>query len=387
MRHIMAARMADIEPFYAMQILARAKELEAVGKRVIHMEVGEPDFSTPQPIIDAGIEALKKHDMHYTPTIGIAALRDSIANFYRTRYGADVDPARIIVTPGASGALLLALGVLLSAGDEIILSDPGYPCYRQLVQLLDGKPINVPLGADTNYQLSAELINAHWKARTIAALVCSPSNPTGTSIPMAEMKKIVDVVTAKGGQLIVDEIYHGLTYGEDSDTALNITSDAFIVNSFSKYFQMTGWRLGWLVVPDAYRQEAAKLAQNVFLAPSTPAQYAALAAFRPETIEILEERRKEFEARRNFLLPALRDLGFKIPVTPTGAFYLYADCSAFSADSFAFAKDLLEEAYVAVTPGMDFGIHAPEKHIRFAYTTDIARLGEAVERIARFVGK
>jgi len=351
------------------------------------MEVGEPDFSTPQPIIDAGIEALKKHDMHYTPTIGIAALRDSIANFYRTRYGADVDPARIIVTPGASGALLLALGVLLSAGDEIILSDPGYPCYRQLVQLLDGKPINVPLGADTNYQLSAELINAHWKARTIAALVCSPSNPTGTSIPMAEMKKIVDVVTAKGGQLIVDEIYHGLTYGEDSDTALNITSDAFIVNSFSKYFQMTGWRLGWLVVPDAYRQEAAKLAQNVFLAPSTPAQYAALAAFRPETIEILEERRKEFEARRNFLLPALRDLGFKIPVTPTGAFYLYADCSAFSADSFAFAKDLLEEAYVAVTPGMDFGIHAPEKHIRFAYTTDIARLGEAVERIARFVGK
>jgi len=204
---------------------------------------------------------------------------------------------------------------------------------------------------------------------------------------MAEMKKIVDVVTAKGGQLIVDEIYHGLTYGEDSDTALNITSDAFIVNSFSKYFQMTGWRLGWLVVPDAYRQEAAKLAQNVFLAPSTPAQYAALAAFRPETIEILEERRKEFEARRNFLLPALRDLGFKIPVTPTGAFYLYADCSAVSADSFAFAKDLLEEAYVAVTPGMDFGIHAPEKHIRFAYTTDIARLGEAVERIARFVGK
>lgn len=380
-----AARMADIEPFHVMAILARAKELEAAGKPVIHMEIGEPDFLTPQPVIEAAIAAISKGDMHYTPAAGIPALRQAIAMFYRTRYAVDVDPARIIVTPGASGALLLALGVLLSPNDEIVLADPGYPCNRHFVRLLEGRPVSIPVGPVTHYQLNAALIGEHWRSGAVAALVASPANPTGTLVNQSEMAEIATAVKARDGQLIVDEIYHGLTYGEDAITALTVAPDAFVVNSFSKYFQMTGWRLGWLVAPENYVREAEKLAQNIFLAPSTPAQYAALAAFQPETLQILEARRREFEARRNFLLPALRDLGFNIPVTPAGAFYLYADCSAFTNDSFRFAKDLLEQAYVAITPGVDFGGHAPEKHVRFAYTTDIAKLRDAVERIRKFV--
>ena len=380
-----ASRMADIEPFHVMEILARARQLEAAGKPVIHMEIGEPDFATPQPIIDAGMAALAVADMHYTPAAGIPRLREAIAGFYETRYGVSVDAARIIVTPGASGALLLALGVLVSPGDEVVLADPGYPCNRHLVRLFEGRAVNVPVGPLTDYQLNAESIEAHWGERTIAALISTPANPTGTLVRAAEMAAIARVVEATAGQLIVDEIYHGLTYGEDAATALAVAPNALIVNSFSKYFQMTGWRLGWLVAPEPYAREASKLAQNIFLAPSTPAQHAAMAAFQPETIAILEERRREFEARRNFLLPALRQLGFKIPVTPSGAFYLYADCWAFSQDSFSFAKDLLERQYVAITPGVDFGAHAAERHVRFAYTTSIAKLAEAVERIGRFV--
>ena len=380
-----ASRMADIEPFHVMEILARARQLEAAGKPVIHMEIGEPDFATPQPIIDAGMAALAVADMHYTPAAGIPRLREAIAGFYETRYGVSVDAARIIVTPGASGALLLALGVLVSPGDEVVLADPGYPCNRHLVRLFEGRAVNVPVGPLTDYQLNAESIKAHWGERTIAALISTPANPTGTLVRAAEMAAIARVVEATAGQLIVDEIYHGLTYGEDAATALAVAPNALIVNSFSKYFQMTGWRLGWLVAPEPYAREASKLAQNIFLAPSTPAQHAAMAAFQPETIAILEERRREFEARRNFLLPALRQLGFKIPVTPSGAFYLYADCWAFSQDSFSFAKDLLERQYVAITPGVDFGAHAAERHVRFAYTTSIAKLAEAVERIGRFV--
>ena len=387
MTHHIAARMADIAPFRVMEILARARELEAAGKPVIHMEIGEPDFSTPQPVLDAAMAAIAKRDMHYTPAAGIPALRVAIAGFYATRYGVSVDPARIIVTPGASGALLLALGVLLSPEDAVIVADPGYPCNRHFVRFLEGRPINVPVGPETHYQLSAALIESHWDQRTIAALVSTPANPTGTLVNIEEMAAIAGVVEERGGELIVDEIYHGLTYDEDAATALAVAPDAFIVNSFSKYFQMTGWRLGWLVAPERYVREAEILAQNIFLAASTPAQYAALAAFHPATMALLEERRHEFEARRNFLLPALREIGFRIPVTPAGAFYLYADCSAFTDDSSRFAKELLETAYVAITPGADFGVNAPEKHVRFAYTTDIATLREAVERIGRFVAR
>src|SRR5262245_43232017 len=330
----LAARMADIAPFEAVELLAKARQLEAQGRSIIHMEVGEPDFPTPMPIIEAGLAALKRGDIHYTPALGIPALREAISGWYMTRYRVTVPPERIIVTTGGSGALLLALGVLLSPGDEVIMGDPSYPCNRHFVRALEGKAHLLPTGPQSAYQLTAQLVERNWLDRTVAVMLASPSNPTGTMISESEMQAIADVVHARGGRLIVDEIYHGLTYGFDATTALSMSDEVFVLNSFSKYFQMTGWRLGWLVVPASYVREIEKLAQNLFIAPPTVAQHAALAAFCPETLTITEARRTEFQRRRDFLLPALTTFGFAVPVTPVGAFYLYADCSRFCADTF-----------------------------------------------------
>jgi aspartate/methionine/tyrosine aminotransferase len=380
-----AARLSDIAPFRVMEILARARELERQGGSVVHMEIGEPDFPTPPPICEAGIAALAKGELFYTPAQGLPALREAIADFYRTRYDVGVPASRIIVTTGSSGALLLAVAALVDPGDRVLVADPGYPCNRHFVRLMEGEPVGVAVGADSNYQLTPELIEQHWDSRTVAALVASPSNPTGTLIPAAHLKSMADFARARGGTLIVDEIYHGLVYEGEVTTALSFADDVFVINSFSKYFNMTGWRLGWMVVPERYVAEIDKLAQNVFLAPPTPAQHAALAAFKPETIAILEARRAEFKARRDYLVPALRDLGFDIPQTPDGAFYIYAGCSRFTPDSIAFARDLLERAGVAITPGIDFGSNAPERHVRFAYTNSLERLQEGVRRIGEFL--
>jgi aspartate/methionine/tyrosine aminotransferase len=296
-----------------------------------------------------------------------------------------VSPERIVVTPGSSGALLLAMGVLLDPGDEVLLADPGYPCNRHFVRFTEGRAVGVPAGPATQFQLTAELAAAHWVPRTKAAMVASPANPTGTLLFLDQLRALHAAVSERGGALIVDEIYHGLTYGCDAPTALALGDDLFVINSFSKYFGMTGWRLGWLVAPERFVPALDRLAQNIFLAAPTPAQHAALVAFAPETIAILEERRREFQRRRDFLLPALRDIGFDIPLTPEGAFYLYADCSRFARDSEDFARRLLDEAGVAITPGVDFGHYQPETHVRFAYTTDMDRLRDGVERIRRFV--
>lgn len=382
----LARRMAHIEPFHVMDLLARARELEAQGRSIVHMEIGEPDFATPEPIVEAGRRALADGHTHYTPALGLPALREAISGFYRERYGAQVPPGRIVVTPGASGALQLVLGVLVNPGEQVLMADPGYPCNRHFVRLVEGEPLMVPVDAATQYQLTPELVERHWTERTAAVLLASPSNPTGTLVEPETLRGIFEVVRRRGGRLIVDEIYHGLVYGRDAQTALALSDEIFVINSFSKYFGMTGWRVGWLVAPEAYVREIDKLAQNIFLAASTPAQHAALAAFRPETIAILEARRREFQARRDYLLPALRDLGFDIRVEPQGAFYLYADCSRFTGDSFRFARDLLERAGVAVTPGLDFGANAPERHLRFAYTTSLENLREGVRRIGEFLG-
>lgn len=380
-----AVRLSDIAPFRVMEILARARELERGGRSIIHMEIGEPDFPTPQPICEAGVAALAKGEVFYTPALGLPALREAIAGFYRTRYGVDVPASRIIVTTGSSGALLLAVSALVDPGDRVLVSDPGYPCNRHFVRLVEGEPVSVAVGADSNYQLTPELIEQHWDSRTVAALVASPSNPTGTLIPVDHLKTMSDIARARGGALVVDEIYHGLVYESEVTTALAFSDDVFVINSFSKYFNMTGWRLGWMVVPERYVSELDKLAQNIFLAAPTPAQHAALAAFTPETLAILEARRAEFKARRDYLVPALRVLGFDIPQSPQGAFYIYAGCSRLTRDSFAFARDILEEAGVAITPGIDFGSNAPEQHVRFAYTNSIARLQEGVRRIDAFL--
>lgn len=370
-----------------MELLARARELEAAGRTIIHMEIGEPDFPTAQPICDAGIRAIESGKLFYTPALGIPELRAAISRFYGERYGVDVPASRIIITSGASGALLLAIGVLIDPGDEVLMADPGYPCNRNFVRMMGGVPAEIAVGAESAYQLLPEMVEHHWTPRTKAVMVASPSNPTGTLMPQASLRAIGAITRERGAALIVDEIYHGLVYEGDYTTALKHHDDAFVINSFSKYFNMTGWRLGWMVVPQACVREFDKLSQNIYLSAPTAAQHAALAAFEPATLAILDERRAEFKARRDFLVPALRELGFRIPVVPAGAFYIYADCSAFTADSFAFVRDLLEVAGVAITPGLDFGAHAAERHVRFAYTNSIPVLAEGVKRIREFVSR
>lgn len=379
--------MQQVQPFHVMALLARARELEAAGRSIIHMEIGEPDFTTPQPVIDAGIRALQQGHTHYTPATGLPALRERIARFYRDQYGVGVSPGSIIITPGASSALQLVMATLVDPGDEVLLADPGYPCNRNFVYLFNGVPVSIPVGPDTAYQPSVEQVAAQWSKKTRALMLASPSNPTGTLLGKAALKNIYDYVHQQNGHVIVDEIYHGLTYGDPTTTALAISKDIFVINSFSKYFGMTGWRLGWLVAPEPFVDAVDRLAQNLFLAAPTIAQHAALTAFDEENIAILEERREAFQARRDFLLPALRELGFEIKVTPAGAFYLYANCSRFTDDSDAFASALLEQAGVAITPGKDFGMNQPEQHVRFAYTTSLENLEEGVRRLREFLDR
>ncbi len=381
-------RVQDIQPFHVMELLRRARELEAQGRDIIHMEVGEPDFPTPQPIIDAATRFIADGDVHYTPGLGLPVLRETIARFYLERFGTVVAPERIIVTAGASGALMLALAATTDPGDEWLLPDPGYPSNRHLVRSFEGRARSLAVDAATRYQPTPTQVAAAWRERSRGLMVASPSNPTGTLLSVSEIAALHAVTHARGGVLIVDEIYQGLSYGVGATTALsdprlNAADDLFVVNSFSKYFGMTGWRLGWLVAPEGLVRDIEKLAQHFFISPSTPAQHAALAAFQPDTLAILEARREEFGARRDTLLPALRSLGFRVAAEPQGAFYIYADVSDIAADAESLARRLIEEAGVAATPGLDFGHHLPHQHLRIAYTTRSERLLEAVERIAR----
>ncbi|HEV7820643.1 MAG TPA: pyridoxal phosphate-dependent aminotransferase [Burkholderiales bacterium] len=381
----LARRVAEVAPFHVMRLLSRARELEAAGRSIVHMEIGEPDFPTAQLICDAGIRAIENGRHFYTPALGIPELRAAISRFYRERYAVEIPASRIIITSGASGALLLAIGVLIDAGDEVLMADPGYPCNRNFVRMMGGVPAEVPVGAESAYQLLPSMVERHWTSRTKAVMVASPSNPTGTLMPEASLRGIANIARERGGAVIVDEIYHGLVYDGDYTTALKQGDGLFVINSFSKYFNMTGWRLGWMVVPPAYVREFDKLSQNIYLSAPSVSQHAALAAFEPATLAILEARRSEFKARRDFLVPALRELGFRIPVVPPGAFYIYADCSALTADSFTFARELLEGAGVAITPGADFGVHGAARHVRFAYTNAIPVLAEGVKRIGAFI--
>ncbi len=386
-----SSRINDIQPFHVMALLARAKELEAEGKDIIHMEIGEPDFPTPQPIIDASIAAIKEGDIHYTAALGLPALRQAIAKFYKTRYELSISSNRVVITPGASGALMLALGVIMQEGDEVLLADPGYPCNKNFVRFLSGKARSISVDATSGYQLTLKHLQDNWTDKTTAVMVASPSNPTGTLLAKSELIKMARFVKEQGAYLIVDEIYHGLVYDDEVDTAINIDEhhkideNIIVINSFSKYFNMTGWRLGWLVAPESLVNDMDKLAQNIFLAAPTPAQYAALAAFNPATTAILESHKEEFKQRRDFLLPALKKLGFKIEVEPQGAFYIYANCENFTKDSYQFAYDLLENIGVAITPGKDFGENKANTFLRFAYTISIEQLKEGVQRLTTYL--
>lgn len=378
-----AQRIGDIEPFHVMAVLERAKQLQAQGHDVIHMEIGEPDFTTPEPIMRAAQAALAAGHTSYTPALGLPALREAVAAFYQQRYGIDLDPRRVVITPGGSGALLLVSALLVDAGARVLMADPAYPCNRHFLRLVEGGATLIPTGPDSDYQLTPALIEQYWDADSVAVLSASPANPSGSVLSRQQLQAMADTTRRLGGQLIVDEIYHGLTYGCDAASVLEVADDAWVLNSFSKYFGMTGWRLGWLVAPQEAVPELEKLAQNLYICAPHLSQQAALAAFSEETLAICEARREAFHQRRDFLLPVLRELGFGIPNTPAGAFYLYADSSAFGPDSQQLCRHLIETEHVAITPGLDFGHHRAAEHVRFAYANSLPRLEQAAERIAR----
>ena len=378
-----SARSREIAPFHVMALLARAQALEAAGHDVIHLEIGEPDFSTIEPVVRAGQAALAAGHTRYTTALGLPALRQAIAGFYGQRYGVELDPARVVVTPGGSGALLLAASALVDPGRHWLLADPGYPCNRHFLRLVEASAQLVPVSAADNWQLTPAHIARCWNADSVGALVASPANPTGSVLDRQQLAALAEAVHGRGGSLVVDEIYHGLTYGLEAPSVLEVDPQAWVLNSFSKYFGMTGWRLGWLVAPQAAIPALEKLAQNLYISAPTVAQHAALACFSAESIALFEQRRAEFGRRRDALLPALRAIGLVIERVPEGAFYLYCDVSRFTDDAQALCHYLLETEHVALTPGVDFGQHQANTHLRIAYTQPVERLLEAAARIAR----
>ncbi len=427
-------RIDQIEPFRVMQLLERAKELEAEGRKIIHMEIGEPDFPTPALVIEAAQQYLSTGDNFYTPSTGAPELQQALAEWYRTEYGVDVSPERILITPGTSGAFSMIYAVLLEAGESVLLSDPGYPCQRNFIRLAGGMPINIPVGPDSRYHLSAELIHTCWRNETRAAVLINPSNPTGTMIDGLAIKAIAEACKDHDGYLISDEIYHGLTYpilftnsavpslvslsatnfssddhkqqlrssskkhvtnkgtarssqqfmndpkfGAKAPCALEFDPDAIIVNGFSKRWAMTGWRIGWVIVPDDLIDACRRVMQNIFIAAPTLSQYAAITALSAD--DDTETMRLAYDQRRSYLLQALPELGFDIVIEPQGAFYIYANVERLTSDSRAFCWNMLEKAGVAITPGEDFGVYQASQHVRFSYATGLDDIHEGVSRM------
>jgi aspartate/methionine/tyrosine aminotransferase len=365
-----------------MDVLARAHALEAAGRRVVHMEIGEPDFTAPAPVVEAGVRAIRDGLTAYTATLGLPALREAIAAHYQKKFAMNIGAERVAITSGASGGLLTTAALYVDPGDEVLVPDPGYPGYRHFVRAFEGVARSLPVSAAENFQPTLGMVRAAWGPRTKGLLLGSPSNPTGTLIEKNELKGIAGFIAERGGVLLVDEIYQGLVYGAEPWSAAGLPGEVVLINSFSKYFCMTGWRLGWVVLPEGAVRGFEKLAQHLFISAPAAAQHAALAAFSVESLEILEQRRSEFARRRDFLVPALKRSGLSIPAEPRGAFYIYADCGG---DARVFTRELLEREAVAATPGIDFGANGTGHCVRFAYTRSMADLEEAARRIARFV--
>jgi aspartate/methionine/tyrosine aminotransferase len=394
-----ARRAQRIEPFYVMEVAkaaaAMAKELAHTAQPMIFLNIGEPDFTAPPLVQQAAARAIQDGNTQYTPATGLQPLRERISDWYATRFQAEVAPSRIIITAGASAALQLACLALIEAGDEILMPDPSYPCNRHFVSAAEGTAVLLPTTAAERFQLSRAKVEAAWTDKTRGVLLASPSNPTGTSIAPEELRSIHEFVHSRGGITLIDEIYLGLSYEEHfGHTALamgdGLGESIVSINSFSKYFNMTGWRLGWLVVPEALAPVVERIAQNLFICASTIAQHAALACFEAESLAEYERRRAEFKARRDYFIPELNRLGLTVPVMPDGAFYAYADCSAVAhklgvdpakGGSWEFAFELMKRAHLAVTPGRDFGTDAPERYIRFSTASSMAELKEAVARL------
>ena len=380
MSPLTARRAQEIEAFEVMDVLSRAHALEAQGRHVLHMEIGEPDFTAPEPVVEAGMRALRDGRTAYTATLGLPSLKQAIAKHYASRFRTNVDEKRIAITSGASGGLLTVAALYVNPGDEVLVPDPGYPGYRHFVRAFEGVARPLALSAESNFQPTAAMVEKAWTKKTKGVLLGSPSNPTGTLIDPTELKKISLFIEKQGGVLIVDEIYQGLVYGIEPSTALDLPGEVIVVNSFSKYFCMTGWRLGWVVLPERAVREFEKLAQHLFISAPSAAQHAALAAFQPDCLAILEQRRTEFARRRDFFLPELRK-SLAVPAEPHGAFYVYADCGG---DARQFCLELLNTEAVAATPGIDFGANGTARCVRFAYTRPLPELEDAAARIRRF---
>ena len=373
--------LGNINPFRVMTVMHRAAELEAEGRKIVHMEVGEPDFNTAQPIIEAAKAALDAGLTHYTAAPGIDELRDCLVLHYRSCYGIEVARERILITPGASGGLSLLANLLISPGDGVLLSDPAYPCVRNFIQLMAANPQLVPVEMRDNFQPSLAQLDAVRDASTSGVWLASPSNPTGAIMSRDQLTEVCGWARQQGLHVLVDEIYHGLHYVEDLPSVLEVDDSAYVVNSFSKYFGMTGWRLGWIIVPTHAIEKANILAQNFYISASSIAQHAAVAGFSRDASEILEQRRQAFRERRDFLCAALQDIGLMIPDEVQGAFYVYADVSRFSSDSEKFCRDMLENHGIAITPGTDFGDHKARRFVRLAFTTSMADLELGVSRL------
>jgi aspartate/methionine/tyrosine aminotransferase len=373
--------LSKVKPFRVMTVMERASQLEAQGRKIVHMEVGEPDFSTAQTIVEAGKAALDNGLTKYTPAAGITRLRDCLVDYYQRRYGIAISRERILITPGASGGLTLLANLLVAVGEGVLLTDPAYPCVRNFIHLLAAQPQLIPVGMEQNFQPTIEQLDQYCQANTTGLWLASPSNPTGTIMERDRLQQVCCWAQKQGLHLLVDEIYHGLHYVEDLPSVLELDQSSFVVNSFSKYFGMTGWRLGWIVIPEAYTEMANILAQNLYISASSIAQYAALAAFEDDTREILEQRREAFRQRGDYLAKALKELGFVLTESTQGAFYLYADIAKFSNDSEGFCHEMLEQHGVAITPGTDFGEYRANSFVRFAFTTGMDNLELAVERL------
>lgn len=391
----LSRRAQRIEPFYVMEMAKRAQEVarqsKDSGTPMIYLNIGEPDFGAPPLVQEAAERAIRAGRTQYTQAPGLPELRERISGWYAQRFGVDVPARRIIVTAGASAALQLACLALINEGDEVLMPDPSYPCNRHFVSAAEGKPVLIPSSAAERFQLSAGKVQAAWGERTRGVMLASPSNPTGTSIAPDELRRIHEVVRSKGGLTLIDEIYLGLSYEERfGHTALQLGEDIISINSFSKYFNMTGWRLGWMVVPEALVKPIEMLAQHLFICASTVSQYAALACFEPESIAEYERRRAEFKARRDYFIPALDALGLSVPVKPDGAFYAWADCRAAAArlgvqGSWDFAYALMDRAHLAITPGRDFGAFETADFVRFSTANSMEQLQEAIARLKRLL--
>lgn len=390
-----SSRAERIDPFYVMEVAkaaqAMAREVAGTSEPMIFLNIGEPDFTAPPLVQEAAAKAVRDGATQYTNALGLDALRERISGWYQSRFGVDVPARRIVVTAGASAALHLACLALIERGDEILMPDPSYPCNRHFVSAAEGRAVLVPTTAAERYQLSSDKVQAAWTDKTRGVLLASPSNPTGTSIAPAELRRIHEVVQSRGGVTIIDEIYLGLSYEEEfGHTALAIDEHIISINSFSKYFNMTGWRLGWMVVPDAMVPVVERLAQNLFICASTVSQQAALACFEAESIAEYERRRAEFKARRDYFIPALQSLGLNVPVMPDGAFYAWADCTNAAQrlgvqGSWDFALEVMRRAHVAITPGRDFGSFEPERFVRFSTANSMEQLQESVARLRKLL--